>query len=324
METITILQPLNAELTEALQSRLPEGFRLRVAQTADVAHLHECVADSQYVVTWDLGFDAALFAAAPHVKLVHKWGVGVDNIDLDAARARGVTVARTTGSNARPVAEFTVGAILALSRRLIEAHTTTQQGQWLKNQIWRGSSMLGGKIVGIVGFGPIGRNVARCLTGFGCTLLYTKRNRLLLMEENALGVTYAHLPELLRVSDIVCLHVPLTPETKGLIDAAALSSMKRTSMLINVARGGVVNEADLIEALRTGTIAAAAVDVFEHEPPPPDHPLLHMHNVLVTPHTAASTFDNTGNGINHLMRNIASFAAGHGIPEQDLVVSGTR
>src|SRR6185437_7025907 len=144
METIVFLQPLNAELTDAVQSRLPPGFALRVAEKTDVSHLHACVADAKYVVTCDLGFDAALFAAAPHVQLVHKWGVGVDNIDLDAARARGVTVARTTGSNARPVAEFTVGAILALSRKLIEAHTTTQQGQWLKNQIWRGSSMLSG------------------------------------------------------------------------------------------------------------------------------------------------------------------------------------
>jgi phosphoglycerate dehydrogenase-like enzyme len=319
METITILQPLNAELTQALQSRLPEGFQLRVVQSSDVAHLHESVADTKYVVTWDLGFDAALFAAAPHVKLVHKWGVGVDNIDLDVARARGVTVARTTGSNARPVAEFTVGAILALSRKLIEAHTTTQQGQWLKNQIWRGSSMLGGKIVGIVGFGPIGQHVARCLSGFGCTLLYNKRNRLRLAEENELGVTFSHLPELLRVADIVCLHVPLTPETKGIINAASLASMKPTAILINVARGGVVVEADLVEALRNGTIAAAAVDVFDQEPPPADHPLLHMDNVMVTPHTAAATFDNTGNGINHLMRNIASFVAGQGIPERDLV-----
>ncbi|HET6605262.1 MAG TPA: 2-hydroxyacid dehydrogenase [Rhodopila sp.] len=320
METIVFLQPLNAELTDAVQSRLPPGFALRVAEKTDVSHLHACVADAKYVVTWDLGFDAALFAAAPHVQLVHKWGVGVDNIDLDAARARGVTVARTTGSNARPVAEFTVGAILALSRKLIEAHTATQQGQWLKNQIWRGSSMLSGKTVGIIGFGPIGQHVARCLSGFGCTVLYNKRNRLLLQDELSQSVVYSLLPELLRVSDIVTLHVPLTNETRGMIDAAALATMKRTAILINVARGGVVKEADLAQALRDGVIAAAAVDVFEQEPPPPDHPLLHIENVLVTPHTAASAFDNTGNGINHLMRNITAFAQGDGIPASDIVV----
>ncbi|HEY8290536.1 MAG TPA: 2-hydroxyacid dehydrogenase [Acetobacteraceae bacterium] len=320
METIVFLQPLNAELTEAVQSRLPEGFALRVVETSDAAHLRASVADVKYVVTWDLGFDADLFAAAPHLKLVHKWGVGVDNIDLDAARRHGVVVARTTGSNARPVAEFTVGAILALSRRLIEAHTTTQQGGWEKNQVWRGSSMLGGKIVGIVGFGPIGQHVARCLSGFGCTLLYNKRNRLLLQDELSQGVVYAPLPELLRKSDIVTLHTPLTPETRGMIDAAALSTMKSSAILINVARGGVVNEADLVQALRDGVIKAAAVDVFEQEPPPADHPLLHMDNVLVTPHTAAATFDNTGNGINHLLRNIAAFARGDGVPARDLVV----
>lgn len=322
METIVFLQPLNAELTEAVTSRLPEGFTIRVPEKTDPAHLQACVGDAKYVVTWDLGFDAALFAASPNVRLVHKWGVGIDNIDLDAARARGVTVARTTGSNARPVAEFTVGAILALSRKLIEAHTTTQQGQWRKNEIWRGSSMLGGKIVGIVGFGPIGQQVARCLSGFGCTLLYNKRNRLTLREENEQGVVYSPLPELLRKSDVVTLHTPLTEETRGMIDAAALASMKRTAILVNVARGGVVKEADLVQALRDGVIRAAAVDVFDQEPPPKDHPLLHMENVLVTPHTAAATFDNTGNGINHLMRNIAAFARGEGIPERDLVVRG--
>jgi phosphoglycerate dehydrogenase-like enzyme len=118
----------------------------------------------------------------------------------------------------------------------------------------------------------------------------------------------------------VTLHVPLTNETRGMIDAAALATMKRTAILINVARGGVVKEADLAQALRDGVIAAAAVDVFEQEPPPPDHPLLHIENVLVTPHTAASAFDNTGNGINHLMRNITAFAQGDGIPASDIVV----
>jgi phosphoglycerate dehydrogenase-like enzyme len=320
METIVFLQPLNAELTEAVQSRLPDGFSLRVPERTDPAHLRELVTDTKYVVTWDLGFDAALFAAAPHLRLVHKWGVGIDNIDLAAAKAHGVTVARTTGSNARPVAEFTVGAILALSRHLVEAHSTTQQGQWLKNQIWRGSRMLGGKTVGIVGFGPIGQHVARCLSGFGCTLLYYKRNRLPAAEEQALGVTYTKLPELLVRSDIVTLHTPLTDQTRGMIDAAALATMKSSALLVNVARGGVVQEADLVQALRDGVIAGAAVDVFEQEPPPPDHPLLHMENVLVTPHTAASTFDNTGNGINHLLRNIVAFARGDGIPAVDLVV----
>jgi len=320
METIVFLQPLNAELAEAVRSRLPDGFGLRVPERSDAAHLRDLVGDVKYVVTWDLGFDAALFAAAPRLRLVHKWGVGIDNIDLVAAKSRGVTVARTTGSNARPVAEFTVGAILALSRRLIEAHTTTQQGQWLKNQIWRGSRMLGGKTVGIVGFGPIGQHVARCLSGFGCTLLYYKRNRLPEAEERALGVTYTSLPELLRRADIVSLHTPLTDETRGMIDAAALASMKRSALMVNVARGGVVKEADLAQALRDGVIAGAAVDVFEQEPPPQDHPLLHMENVLVSPHTAASAFDNTGNGIDHLMRNISGFARGEGIPTKDLVV----
>ncbi len=133
-------------------------------------------------------------------------------------------------------------------------------------------------------------------------------------------MTYTKLPGLLVRSDIVTLHKPLTDQTRGMIDAAGLGTMKSSALLVNVARGGVVQEADLVQALRDGVIAGAAVDVFKQEPPPPDHPLLHMENVLVTPHTAASTFDNTGNGINHLLRNVVAFARGEGIPAVDLVV----
>jgi phosphoglycerate dehydrogenase-like enzyme len=245
--------------------------------------------------------------------------VGIDNIDLDACRARGIQVARTTGSNAVPVAEFTVGLMIALARKIPFAHASTVAGGWAKNEVWKQSLLVSGKTVGIIGLGSIGKGVAKRLAGFDCTLLYHNRNRLPEAEEAALGVSYRSLDALLAESDILSLNCPLTEATKGLIDAKAFARMKPGALLVNVARGGVVVEADLVDALRAGRLAGAAVDVFDEEPPPPDHPLLHMANVICTPHCASTAFENSRKGVAHWLANILRVARGEPIPEQDRV-----
>jgi D-3-phosphoglycerate dehydrogenase len=319
-ETIAFLQPLTDEMRTVIESCVPPGFRITSATSTGPEHLHAFIADAPYAVVWDIGVDDALLRAGTRLKLLHKWGVGVDNLDLEAARRLGIAVARTTGSNAVPVAEFTIAAMLALARRLIPANEGMRQGRWLKNEIWRESIMLSGRTVGIVGLGTIGKEVAERLAAFGCRILYHKPNRLAPAEERALGVEFSSLPDLLRQSDIVTLHCPLTPATRGLIGPDELQLMKRGAILINVARGGVVSEPDLVRALRTGHIGAAAVDVFEIEPIPIDHPFIGLPNVLLTPHCAATTFDNSRKGIARLMDNIARFARGEEIPARDVVV----
>jgi phosphoglycerate dehydrogenase-like enzyme len=319
-ETIVILDPINAETARRMRALAPEGMVVEHATARDPAHLAALVAAADYIVSGQIAVDAALLKAAPRAKLLHKWGVGVDNFDLEAARALKVKVARTAGSNALPVAEFTLGLMIALLRNLSIGHVTLRQGEWRTNAMPKRSLMLSGKTVGIIGFGAIGQTVARLLAGFGCRILYNKPRRLEAAQEAALGVTFATVPELMAQSDIVSLHCPMTPETVGLIDRAALRSMQRHAVLINVARGGVVVEADLVEALRAGEILGAATDVYQTEPVPPDHPLLQMDNVVATPHIAALAADNFEKGVRQMFDNIALVARGEAVPQQDLVV----
>jgi D-3-phosphoglycerate dehydrogenase len=318
-QRIALLQPIAAEMEAIIAELLPPGFAAHAVKGREVADLKAAVADADYAVWWDVPVPAEVLAAGPKLKLLHKWGVGIDNIDLDYCRAHNILVARTTGSNAAPVAEFAVGLMIALARRIVPAHISTAAGFWAKNEVWKRSIMVSGKTVGIVGLGAIGRGVAKRLRGFDCTILYHNRTRLPASEEAALGVAYRTLDALLAESDIVSLNCPLSPETKGMIDARALGLMKKRALLVNVARGGVVVEADLIAALQRGHLAGAAVDVFDAEPPPRDHPLLHMDNVIVTPHCASTAFENSRRGVSHWLGNILRVAKGEPLPEQDRV-----
>lgn len=319
MPKIAMLQPVAGEMMEIIRSLLPEGFTVSAVTGRSPEDLKAEMADAEYGVWWDVPVTADIVAASPKVKLFHKWGVGVDNIDMDSCRARGIQVARTTGSNAAPVAEFAVGAMIALARRIVPAHISTAAGGWEKNAVWKQSIMVTGKTVGIIGLGSIGKGVAKRLAGFDCRILYHNRSRIPAAEEAALGVEYASLDDLLTQSDIISLNCPLSPETKGMINARAFGLMKRGALLVNVARGGVVVEADLVKALEDGTLAGAAVDVFEAEPPPSDHPLLRMPNVIVTPHIASTAFENSRKGVAHWLGNILRVSQGEPIPEVDRV-----
>jgi phosphoglycerate dehydrogenase-like enzyme len=193
-----------------------------------------------------------------------------------------------------------------------------RQGKWLKGDLAPQTFMLSGKTVGIVGFGHIGKALAERLRGFGVTLLVTTRTPQP-EEEARLGVTRVSLEGMLPQVDVLVLCCPLTEETRGLINAAALARMKRRAVLINVARGGVVEEDALAAALAAGTIAGAALDVFAQEPPP-DHPLLHSDKVVITPHLAGACGDNAPRELAQIFGNIARVAAGEPIPERDRVV----
>lgn len=319
-QKIALLQPIAAEMEGIIASLLPPGFTATAVKGRSPEDLKEAVADADYAVWWDVPVTAEVIAAAPRIRLFHKWGVGIDNIDMEACRTRGIRIARTTGSNAVPVAEFTIGVMIALARRIVPAHISTSAGGWAKNEVWRRSVMVSGKTVGIIGLGSIGRQVAKRLRGFDCTILYHNRKPLPAAEEQALGVQYRSLDALLAESDIVTLNCPLTPETQGLIDARAFAKMKRGALLVNVARGGVVVEQDLVAALQDGTLAGAAVDVFDQEPPPADHPLLRMDNVIVTPHCASTAYENSRRGVSHWLGNILRVSRGEPLPEQDVVL----
>lgn len=229
-------------------------------------------------------FTRRVFAAADRLKIVARFGVGYDSVDSAAAAERGVWVTTTPGTNEHSVADHTLALALALARSLVPMVGQTRDGGWER---FIGME-LAGLTLGLIGFGRIGRRVAARARAFGMSVVVFD----LFRDEAAaqeLGARYLSLSEVLTASDFISLHAPATPETRDLINAATLKQMKRTAYLINTARGELVNEADLAAALREQRIAGAALDVLKQEPPPPDHPLLSLPNVLPTPHVAGLT-----------------------------------
>ncbi len=230
----------------------------------------------------------------PRLRIIAQYAVGYDNIDLECATKYGVYVTNTPGVLTEAVADFTWGLILAVTRRIVEADDFVRSGKWYKTGTgWHPLMMLGfevnGKTLGIIGMGRIGRAVAERAKGFNMKILYYDSRRLPREEEERLNARYATLEELLRESDIVSLHVPLTKETYHLIGERELKMMKKTAYLINTARGKVVDNMALARALEEGWIAGAGIDVFEEEPLPPDHPLTKLKNVVLAPHAASAT-----------------------------------
>lgn len=292
--TIVFLDPMVPARLERIAALVPEGFVLRNAASRAPDDQLDAIRGARFAVAGDVPVTAQMMAegAAHGLEAVHKWGVGYDNLDLEAAREAGVRVLRTTGSNAVAVAESALALMLAVNRQTVTGHVALQSGSWSKGDLGSKMFRLSGQTVGLVGLGYIGKALARLLSGFGCAVLYTKPTRLAPEEEAALGVTYAPLDELLGRSDIVSLHCPLSEATRGLIDAAALQRMKRGTVLINVARGGLVDEAALIDAVASGHLRGVGVDVYETEPLPAGHGLIGLPGVVTTPHIAALAADN--------------------------------
>ncbi len=318
-QTIVVLDPITEATAARLRSLLPAGFTLSHGRERSEDHLTAIIAEADFAISGQIGVSGGVLRAAKRLKLLHKWGVGVDNIDLDAARACGIAVARTSGSNAVAVAEFALGLMISALRHIPYAHGELNRGEWRGGRMPFDAFTLSGKTVGLIGFGAIGQTIARLLTGFGCRILYSTRTPLDDARQAQLGATHAPLSALLAEADIVSLQCPLTPQTANLIDAAALASMKRTAVLINVARGGIVVEADLVDALKRRVIHAAASDVFEIEPLPNDSPLLGLDNHYVTPHLAAVTADTFEPTVRRMFANIARVSRGEPVAKGDAV-----
>ncbi|WP_291825767.1 2-hydroxyacid dehydrogenase [Bosea sp. (in: a-proteobacteria)] len=319
-ETICLLDMTTPARAEKLRALLPPGFVLTHGTARGDEHMKEIIAEADYAISGQVAVSGDVLRAGKNLKLLHKWGVGYDNIDIATARELGIKVARTTGSNALPVAEFALGLMISALRYIGYGHAELKKGHWSTGSLPGETFMLSGKTVGLIGFGAIGQNVARLLRGFGCTILYSKRQPLTAEEEAALGVRHATLDEILAQADVVSLHCPLTPETTNLIGREAFARMKKTAVLINVARGGVVDESALVTALRAREIAGAAMDVYAIEPLPADSELLTLDNLVVTPHLAAMAADNFAPTVSRMFANIAHVSRGEPVPAKDLVV----
>lgn len=233
--------------------------------------------------------DGPLLDLAPRLKIVANHAVGFDNIDVPAATARGVLVSNTPGVLTETTADFAFALILAAGRRVVEGDAFTRAGRW---KTWGPMLLLGqdvhGATLGLVGLGRIGAAVARRAAGFNMRVLYTDPNRRPDLEAS-LGVEFREFKDLLAEADFISIHVPLAAETTHLFNAEAFRRMKRTAVLVNTARGPIIDEVALYEALVTGQIAAAGLDVTEQEPIPPSSPLLGLPNVILCPHIASAS-----------------------------------
>ena len=247
------------------------------------------LAEAEFIVTGAITGEQ--IARAPKLKMIQMPGVGYEKIDVEAAEARGIPVAITPEGTIVGVSEHVVLMMLAIYKHLTEAHAALKEGRWIHNDLRHMALMLEGKRVGIVGLGRIGREVAKRLRGFDVELVYHDIHRQPSATEQALGIAYLPLDELLATADLITLHVFLAKGSAHLVGERELGLMKSTAVLVNTSRGGVVDERALYAALKEGRIMAAGLDVFEVEPTPPDHPILQLDNVLVTPHMATANRD---------------------------------
>lgn len=266
------------------------------------------------------GIDTALLAAAPRLRFVQKLGAGTDRIDKDACERHGVAVARLQAGNAVPVAEHTVMLMLAALRRLPYFDRKTRDGHWLKEEGRGVQRQLAGKVVGLIGFGAIGREVAKRLQGFDVRLIYYDPYPAPADAVRDLSIARCELDDLLRTADVISLHLPLLPETRNLLDREKLALLKPGATLINCARGGLVDEAALLDALDRSALHAAGLDTFQTEPPG-HSPLFGRDDIVVTPHLAGATFDNFEIVFRRGMDNVARFLAGMPLVPAEIVVA---
>jgi phosphoglycerate dehydrogenase-like enzyme len=249
----------------------------------------------------------AVIDAAPRLRLIQKIGVGVNTIDLDAARRRSIAVCNMPGTNTQAVAELTLLLMLATLRRLAELNRLTRAGKgWAFGRALPDDlGELSGRTVGLVGFGAVARRLVPMLQAIGAKVVYTSRR-----EAEDAPINFLPFCDLLPTADVLSLHLPLTPETVGVINASAFAAMKRGSVLVNTARGPLVDEAALVAALKSGHLRGAGLDVFAREPVSPHDPLLDLPNVVVTPHLAWLTTETLHRSLSVIAENCRRLAAG--------------
>ena len=302
---------VDVEVT-VVDPRTEDGARATCAD-ADIV-----IGDYEFLVP----ISARVIEGMTQCRLIQQPSAGYQQIDVDAAAARGIPVASVGGANAVAVAEHTVMAALALMKQMVWLDAETRKGNWAQQTVRaRGHFELAGKTWGIVGFGRIGREVAQRLKGWGVEVLYFDVMKAPAEVADELGVEFAEVDDILERADVVSLHAPLTDATRHLIDGAALERMKDGAYLINVARGEVVDEDALVEALQTGKIHSAALDVFAEEPLPASHPLTQLENVLLSPHTAGTATEAVGRILGAAQENLHRVVRGE--PPQ-FVVNGVE
>lgn len=296
-----------------LKSVVPEGFTVETLDELSYDCLLRQVVDADYLlVSGRLSIDEGVLSAAKHLKMIQRTGVGTEMLDVEAIKAHGIPVYVNAGVNAQSVAEHTLTLILAALKRLPQINTQTHNGVWKKQQVGVTTHELKGKTVGLVGMGNIGRLVAAMLKPFGAKVIYTDVFRQKEEVESNLGLTYYNSFEaILQQCDIISFHCPLTKENTEMLNKDTLTQMKQGAIVVNTARGKLINPDDLYEALKSGHIKAAALDTHHEEPLKEGYKLAELDNVILTPHIGGLSYEAFHQMMKDAVQNIVAFEKGH-------------
>ena len=295
---------------EIIKSAVPDGFKLEMLESVSQQELEGKVKEAEYLlVSGRLKINRTVLGNAQNIKMIQRTGVGLDSIDLEYIRNHDIPFYVNKGVNAQSVAEHTILLMLASLRNLVEINENTKRGIWKKQAQGVCTHELCGKTVGLIGMGAIGRKVAGMLKAFGAEVLYNDVSKMKQEDENALGIKFSTREEIIEKSDIISLHCPLTDDTRHMINDRAVNKMKNGVILINTARGGLIDEAALINGIKNGKIAGAGIDVYEKEPVD-NSEVLNLQNVITTPHIGGVTYDSFYQMMYQAMRNIEMFDKG--------------
>ena len=310
MKTILLSTSYNGKPCDIVGSFVSEGFRVVMLDSVSQEELERkaCLAD-YILASGNLKINKKVLETAGNLRMVQRMGVGLDSLDLPALKERGIPVYVNRGVNSDSVAEHTLMFILAALRRLPVINSNTKKGIWEKQEQGVTTRELATQTVGIVGGGNIGRTVAKLLNGFGCRILYYDVYRLPEEEEQRLHMEYSDLDGLFRQADVITLHCPMTDDTRGAICAENIAKMKDGVILVNTSRGKLISEEALLDALNSGKVGFAGLDVYCEEPLQ-NFTLVQHDHVMCTPHIAGNTYDSFHRMIEYAMRNIALYDQG--------------
>jgi phosphoglycerate dehydrogenase-like enzyme len=304
-KVIFLTRTIEPEAQDVFLQEAPTGWQVTVVEPNQGAQVVEQIEDADVLVTYRSGrVPESILPHAKQLKLIQVMGQGTDHIPVRAAREKGIHVANTGGANALAVAELAVLLMLATLRRILTNSEALRAGRFQAEIDNRYAHQLYEKTVGIVGFGNIGRRVAKLVHGFGAHILFFEQMDIPQALAADLHARSVSLEDLLARADIMSLHVPLLPSTRRMIGWEQLTMMKPTAYVINTSRGAVVDEAALVRALKEKRIAGAGIDVFDPEPPDPKNPLLHMDNVVATPHMGATSWENWELRVKNVWNNV--------------------
>lgn len=317
MNTVAIVGEYSQSVLNELDSRLSGKFNC-IYIPNNQCFYKLCEAD--YVILRGPKMYAdVLEPLSGKLRLIQRWGSGYDGVDIKRAGELGISVAITNGVNSNAVSELAIALMLSLYRHIVPLNNSVVRGIWERQVYIDTTYEIKGKTVGLIGCGNIGRLVAEKVKALGANVIYFDSYPMTTECEKKLQIRFAEIDELVSQADIISLHLPATPQTKGIINKKVFSKMKPNAILINTSRGSIINEYDLYEALKSKLILGAGLDTLEQEPPFKDNPLLTLDNVVITPHVGGNTVDMNSIMVNHVVENIIRMENNELLPKEDLV-----